>query len=593
MNAEPPAESLPRSGGQPGVPEAVRLVIWDLDETFWHGTLTEGGIKWNEHAAETVRELARRGIISAICSKNDPAPVQAVLAEHDFTDYFVFPSISWEPKGPRLATLIEQIQLRAPTVLFIDDNPMNRAEAEHFAPGIQVANETIITTLLADPRLRGKPDPGLTRLAQYKLLERRATEQAQSGTDTAAFLRASEITVSIEHDIDAHIDRAIELINRTNQLNFTKQRLPEDPIRARAALRTLLQEHNIQAGLLRVRDRYGDYGFVGIYIMLSQRRVGRQLHYFAFSCRILGMGIETWLYRRLERPKLNVVGDVLTNVHDEEAETPDWITVAPIDAQAAAPAAHRLKYVLARGACDMRALAHYFSLVTDHVVEEFDQVRNGQLPLCNHSAIAAQAIESFPREAAIDFAPFGYRPKDFKPFMAGHLPPGPAVWLLSFSIEVGIPLFRHRLTGAMMPVQFVGLKTSPELVLKADPSETGIDPELVAHLRENFIYAGPPTDADVRANLRTILRAAPGDVRVFILLGNEHIRTAAGRLAVAQNIHHRNKLVSQVAAEFGHVTLIAPTDIMSGTELALLKRPHHYDRMVYHRIFEYILERLN
>ena len=62
--------------------EPVRLVVWDLDETFWLGTLTEGGMTWREEAACIVRELAGRGIVSTICSlKNHAAQVEAILEE--------------------------------------------------------------------------------------------------------------------------------------------------------------------------------------------------------------------------------------------------------------------------------------------------------------------------------------------------------------------------------------------------------------------------------------------------------------------------------------------------------------------------------
>jgi FkbH-like protein len=268
--------------------ESVRLVVWDLDDTFWGGTLSEVGIVWRECNAAIVRTLSRRGIINSICSKNDPAPVLAVLEQHGLRDHFVFPSISWDAKGPRLAALVQAVQLRAETILFIDDNPMNRAEALHFVPGLQVADETIVPRLLADPRLTGKADPDMTRLAQYRLLERRQQDQAEAeaaaGGDTTAFLRDSGITVSIEHDLEPHLDRAIELINRTNQLNFTKRRLPEDIGAARAELRKTLSDHSVQAGILRVHDRYGDYGYCGLYILLrNQLHPHGKLLHFAFS----------------------------------------------------------------------------------------------------------------------------------------------------------------------------------------------------------------------------------------------------------------------------------------------------------------------
>jgi predicted enzyme involved in methoxymalonyl-ACP biosynthesis len=66
--------------------EAVRLVIWDLDETFWKGTLTEGGITYLQKHHDIVIELARRGIMSSICSKNDFEPIKRVLQDRGIWD---------------------------------------------------------------------------------------------------------------------------------------------------------------------------------------------------------------------------------------------------------------------------------------------------------------------------------------------------------------------------------------------------------------------------------------------------------------------------------------------------------------------------
>ena len=158
--------------------EAVRLVVWDLDETFWKGTVTEGGIE--EYIQENHRiviELARRGIMSSICSKNDMSTILPILEEKGILDFFVFPSISWEAKGMRLAALVEKIGLRAATVMFIDDNPNNRAEAAAIVPDMQIEDEHFIPHLLDDPRFVGKNDNELSRLKQYKLLEARANDE--------------------------------------------------------------------------------------------------------------------------------------------------------------------------------------------------------------------------------------------------------------------------------------------------------------------------------------------------------------------------------------------------------------------------------
>jgi FkbH-like protein len=123
--------------------EPVRMVIWDLDGTFWRGTLAEEGITDYILAHHNiVVTLAERGILSSICSKNDFSNVEAVLRERKIWDYFVFPSIDWTPKGRRVADLIDTFQLRPSTVRFIDDNPNNLAEVRSFVPEIQIANET-------------------------------------------------------------------------------------------------------------------------------------------------------------------------------------------------------------------------------------------------------------------------------------------------------------------------------------------------------------------------------------------------------------------------------------------------------------------
>src|ERR1022692_907036 len=196
--------------GGGSIAEPVRLVVWDLDDTFWQGTVTEGGINTyvREHH-DVVIELARRGIMSSICSKNDRATILEILEDRQILDYFVFPSISWEPKASRLAALIENMQLRPSSVMFIDDNPSNRAEAAARIPELQIEDETFIPAILTDPRFRGKDDHALTRLSQYKLLESRKLDEQRTHADNEDFLRSCDIRVYIEYDIADHVDRVI------------------------------------------------------------------------------------------------------------------------------------------------------------------------------------------------------------------------------------------------------------------------------------------------------------------------------------------------------------------------------------------------
>src|SRR5689334_2449563 len=106
----------------------IKLIIWDLDETFWSGTLSEGTVVLNGYHHDMIIELSKRGIINSICSKNDFDSAKSILCSNGIWDYFVFPSIGWKPKGRAITKIIQDMQLRAENVLFIDDNPLNLEE---------------------------------------------------------------------------------------------------------------------------------------------------------------------------------------------------------------------------------------------------------------------------------------------------------------------------------------------------------------------------------------------------------------------------------------------------------------------------------
>ena len=482
--------------------------------------------------------------------------------------------------------MVEAVQLRAPTILFIDDNPLNLAEATHFVPGLQVADETCIPALLDNPLLQGKNDEQLSRLAQYRLLETRKQDETASG-DTTAFLRESGITVTIDHDIEAHLDRAIELINRTNQLNFTKKRLPEDIEEARAALREELSGYRVQAGILRVRDRYGDYGHCGLYLMMSGWN-GR-LVYFCFSCRILGMGIETWLYQRLDRPRLRVMGDVLTDLTQEREI--DWITVVQAHLpETAASAPRMLQYVYARGGCDLRPVAHYLAVSADEVIGEWNAPRNGTNVLWQHSVFARHAVEGFPEAALPAARLLGYQADDFASFLSQPPRVGQAtVWVLSFWADLRAVLFRHKETGLVLPPAVGGIRKPGE------PAKDGADvtdparAALQARIDEEFEFVGRISPEDFRHNVRLVLGRAPAEAHVFILLMDECDRRIAEVERVNQGRRHFNELTIEAAAGFDSVTFLRMSDmVLARSE----EKDGHFDRKVYYRIFERIMQEL-
>lgn len=265
-------------------------MIWDLDETFWSVTLSEEGIAPIQKHIDMVRTLVDRGIMCSICSKNDFDKARAALEELGIWEMFIFPHVAWSPKGQAIAQMIDQMGLRDENVLFLE-NHLNLEEAVIFNPALMVvdASKADLTGLLDLPELQGKDDRDHSRLAQYKVMERKKDERENSGISNTDFLRQSDIRIKIITDVENDMDRMLEILNRTNQLNFTKLRANSDS--ERAALEQLLGVSGMHAGLVHVQDRYGDYGIVGFFCVRT-KFTGTTVHHFAFSCRTLNMGVE-------------------------------------------------------------------------------------------------------------------------------------------------------------------------------------------------------------------------------------------------------------------------------------------------------------
>jgi len=186
--------------------EKIKLVIWDLDETFWKGTISEGTVEIPEEHRHLLEQLTDIGIVNSICSKNDYALSMNYLRSQNLDDFFVFPSINWNPKGNRIRQLIEDMQLRPANVLFLDDNPSNLGEAVHNCPEILTGGPDMIAWLISEAERADKKDPRHKRLAQYKVLEEKRREK-ETFSSNEEFLRQSNIRVEMETDCLAHLER--------------------------------------------------------------------------------------------------------------------------------------------------------------------------------------------------------------------------------------------------------------------------------------------------------------------------------------------------------------------------------------------------
>ncbi|MDN3711835.1 hypothetical protein QWZ10_08365 [Paracoccus cavernae] len=222
-----------------------------------------------------------------------------------------------------------------------------------------------LSGLLDLPQLKGKADKEHSRLQQYKVMEQKRHERENSGLSNTDFLRQSGIKIKIITDVENHMDRVLEILNRTNQLNFTKERANTEA--ERKALDQLLAVSGMHAGLIHVQDRYGDYGVVGFFCVRTKFS-GTTVHHFAFSCRTLNMGVEQWVWDYLNRPEFKVVGPVASQLNTPE--TVDWITEVPdFDADLSNAVDRRLCLV---GGCDLLQVSFYCGTNRDEFVNKQD-----------------------------------------------------------------------------------------------------------------------------------------------------------------------------------------------------------------------------
>ncbi|GCD53098.1 HAD-IIIC family phosphatase [Acetobacter pasteurianus] len=572
--------------------EGIRLVIWDLDDTFWNGTLSEGEITQIPENINIVKELNRRGIVNAICSRNDFSNVESKLKELGVWDEFIFPRIEWGPKGPLIKDIVEQIQLRPASILFIDDNVTNLNEALHFVPSINVAEPTIIPTLLADPKFKGKPDPTCKRLKQYRVLEAKQKDKSAMGGDNISFLRDSNIRISFHTDIEQQFPRIHDLVNRTNQLNFTKKRWPEDIEEARKIFEAELQEEfNSNVGYVKVSDAYGNYGICGFYFI--QRDTCK---HFLFSCRTMNMGVEQAVWQKLGRKHIEIQGKVASRL---DMPLVDWVSFVPdIDHadDGIAGTAPRPTICL-RGACDMMMTAHF--LRTDvETKEEFNYPYEGwEIATTLRSALVNEALER-PINRQIIAALPGIPENRFATATWDETAD---VYVFTFGQETFHGLYRSKTTGMTIPMGTYALP----YYLPGGPFEkfdyTSVPYEEIQDklpnttrdqwnfFRSEFSFIGGFNKDIFVKDLRTLFTRLKRAGKTIIIVG---LNSKVGRdLGILSAFGQINELTLPVAREFGVDFIDAHQFVKSENDLAKDGSfgGSHYERRVYKQISDAIL----
>ena len=411
----------------------IKLIIWDLDDTLWHGTLSEETVSIKPDVREFIELSLDAGIVHSICSKNDYDKTKAELEKLDLWDKFVFPSIDWTPKGRRIRDIISSMSLRATNVLFLDDNIQNLEEAKYYCKDLKTELPDCVNELLGEVRIIEKTDKQHKRLSQYRVLEEKQTAR-QSFSTNEEFLLSSNIQVKIQHDCLNHVDRLHELLMRSNQLNYTKFRQPKED------LIDLLKEDNVNSGYVSVNDRFGDYGIVGFYVI----KEGRAIHYL-FSCRTLGMLVEQWVYKEIGCPTIDVRGEVVTQLND--TDYPEWINQGISSKDGGR--ANLNHQVLLKGPCDLLQIFTFIN-ETDNITTEFTYTNDHGVVIegINHTSQIITALETSTenKHKVLDSLPWSDSGMLETSWKSGNYD----IIFLSMVTDASMGLYRHKETGAII-----------------------------------------------------------------------------------------------------------------------------------------------
>jgi FkbH-like protein len=270
-----------------------KLIILDLDNTLWGGVV--GDLGWenlvlggHDPAGEAyadfqsaLKSLTNRGILLGIVSKNEESVALEAISKHpemvltlqDFAGY----RINWNDKSKNIVDLVSDINLDLQSVVFIDDNPWERARVRETLPEVFVPewsdDSMLYKSTLLNLRCFDTPSVSKEDTERTKMY---LSEQKRKGL---------EIKINVEKICDANLQRTVQLFNKTNQMNLRTRRMSNTELADWANM----DGHNLWT--FRVSDKMGDSGLTGI-ISLEVKNKQGLITDFILSCRVIGRKVE-------------------------------------------------------------------------------------------------------------------------------------------------------------------------------------------------------------------------------------------------------------------------------------------------------------
>ena len=287
---------------------SAKALVLDLDNTLWGGVIGDDGMEgivlgqgsaggeafaaFQHHA----RALAARGVILAVCSKNDEANAlepfehhpEMVLKRADIACFVA----NWQDKPANLRRIAAELNIGLDALVFVDDNPMERDLVRRELPMVAVPEVTDDPESFAAALEQGGYFEALAvteedreRTAQYR--GNRAREALrEAATDLDGYLRGLEMVLTWRRFDRVGLARAVQLINKSNQFNLTTRRYTEEDVLA------VMADPRAFGLQLRLLDRFGDNGVIAIVIGRVDAAGACEIDTWLMSCRVLGRQVE-------------------------------------------------------------------------------------------------------------------------------------------------------------------------------------------------------------------------------------------------------------------------------------------------------------
>ena len=296
-----------------------KLIVLDLDNTLWGGIIGDDGLKNLKIGDDTpegrvfteiqsyFKMLKERGLLLAIVSKNDEKiglkglkNKKNVLKINDFASM----RINWKDKSANIKSIQEELNIGLESIVFIDDNPSERAEVKKLLPEvtipeigsspeyyIQNINDLEIFNL---NNTLSKEDTKKTNL--YRIEKKRKIVENKFN-DKEKFLLSLKIKIKLTSINDKNIDRVYQLTNKTNQFNLTTKRLELSEIK------NYKRSKNKNIIVTEAKDSFGDYGIISVmYLKFINKNC--IIDNWLMSCRVFSKTIEDAIFYSLVKKVL-------------------------------------------------------------------------------------------------------------------------------------------------------------------------------------------------------------------------------------------------------------------------------------------------